>query len=934
MSEEVEALGKFVFAEDSQVNISSPTLGVSVDSRDNLEYADLKAYVTHWAVEIEEISNIDQTVKWGRELVHNLYVYRCCSAALQEVKTSDDSATAQFYTYKYEILLPEIQKLQDIMIFVRKSKALFIDTLLKHKDSDKRISEGLVLKLIEILDILLKLDGLKNSKNCLEIDFLAYQSALSFLQSREPNIVNPIETYELGLFLGHRFSIINTFKVELLPVEGIAHMLQHIMTICIEFIESSRYILPEEKFCFIRVAPLLLFFVDVFDDPKRSLAKTKELNAGVVQKIIRKWPVVPLCGDTFIPTADVLKDSPSFRAFPDFLAPPAKIPAYDLVSYSSEARNDHNHFVSTFKDAMINLKELQRRKLEISWDFSKELFRMTTRGFKLLSDWTAAILGQVAYKYANPNKEDLTFFVLIDTTDFAANDGRDETEDGEGNNENKPSDNEKKVTVQQPSSSSTSSAGGSSFMKSIEPDRSTIGYERAVKYNYKSSERFAIVEFMGFIQGVSSLMREYSETLIPVLNRCMHHDIQEFVQVHLRDTIRKLIKGKKKKEPIIDDMTELLNIVVDWKSGAPLNDPVLIGKKDVTPPVLPDRAVPPSQTQTELLRACLWGFLPHRGGNKDSKAFNARQLKLFEEVFYDSYIYKYMIDFMGTMSHVTNLGDLWFREYHLEISGNTQFSIELSLPWILTNHVLEYAPKINPVMTEFLLNPLAIYNEASARALHTYKKQYLYDEVEAEVNLAFDQLIFKLCSAIYTTFKIQSSSIMLDKTLAANLENMNPVKYVKYCVQSNRYGTLLNQRHFQLLGRSIDLNRLVSQRMNNYIRENLNYAITRFEASDLTTILALDHLLNNCRLTHILLSKHLQHLDSFESILSETNESTSMVSFHGRLILHVLFDMMGNISANYVYNAITERFFRSEYLMQPPLPRVSMPKKQRAILVR
>jgi hypothetical protein len=41
---------------------------------------------------------------------------------------------------------------------------------------------------------------------------------------------------------------------------------------------------------------------------------------------------------------------------------------------------------------------------------------------------------------------------------------------------------------------------------------------------------------------------------------------------------------------------------------------------------------------------------------------------------------------------------------------------------------------------------------------------------------------------------------------------------------------------------------------------------------------------------HSLLSEHLE-LDSFEDMLNEVNESTSLVSFHGRVILHVLISL-------------------------------------------
>ena len=52
----------------------------------------------------------------------------------------------------------------------------------------------------------------------------------------------------------------------------------------------------------------------------------------------------------------------------------------------------------------------------------------------------------------------------------------------------------------------------------------------------------------------------------------------------------------------------------------------------------------------------------------------------------------------------------------------------------------------------------------------------------------------------------------------------------------NRYITLLRQRHVQLLGRSIDLNRLICQRINSSMQKSLELAISRFEAGDITGI--------------------------------------------------------------------------------------------------
>ena len=54
--------------------------------------------------------------------------------------------------------------------------------------------------------------------------------------------------------------------------------------------------------------------------------------------------------------------------------------------------------------------------------------------------------------------------------------------------------------------------------------------------------------------------------------------------------------------------------------------------------------------------------------------------------------------------------------------------------------------------------------------------------------------------------------------------------------------TLLRQRHVQLLGRSIDLNRLVCQRINHSLHKSLDLAIARFEANDVTGVVELEAL--------------------------------------------------------------------------------------------
>ena len=55
--------------------------------------------------------------------------------------------------------------------------------------------------------------------------------------------------------------------------------------------------------------------------------------------------------------------------------------------------------------------------------------------------------------------------------------------------------------------------------------------------------------------------------------------------------------------------------------------------------------------------------------------------------------------------------------------------------------------------------------------------------------------------------------------------------------KANKYETLLKQRHVQLLGRSIDLNRLITQRVQFALHRSVDLAIGKFESGDLTGIM-------------------------------------------------------------------------------------------------
>ena len=109
----------------------------------------------------------------------------------------------------------------------------------------------------------------------------------------------------------------------------------------------------------------------------------------------------------------------------------------------------------------------------------------------------------------------------------------------------------------------------------------------------------------------------------------------------------------------------------------------------------------------------------------------------------------------------------------------------------------------------YILYPMDLYSDSAHYALHHFKQQFLYDEIEAEVNLCFDQLVYKLSEHIFAYFKQKAAryiyimqlkrclffccSVILDKRFRSEFPSNNFPH-----PPPNRYETLLKQKHVQV----------------------------------------------------------------------------------------------------------------------------------------
>ncbi|XP_077783691.1 cytoplasmic FMR1-interacting protein 1 isoform X3 [Podarcis muralis] len=324
-----------------------------------------------------------------------------------------------------------------------------------------------------------------------------------------------------------------------------------------------------------------------------------------------------------------------------------------------------------------------------------------------------------------------------------------------------------------------------------------------------------------------------------------------------------------------------------------------------------------------MVRTMLESLIADKSGSKKTlrSSLEGPTILDIEKFHRESFFYTHLINFSETLQQCCDLSQLWFREFFLELTmgRRIQFPIEMSMPWILTDHILETK---EASMMEYVLYSLDLYNDSAHYALTKFKKQFLYDEIEAEVNLCFDQFVYKLADQIFGYYKVMAGSLLLDKRLRSECKNQGATIPL---LTSNRYNTLLKQRHVQLLGRSIDLNRLITQRISAAMYKSMELAIGRFESEDLTSIVELDGLVEINKLTHKLLSRYMT-LDSFDAMFREANHNVSAP--YGRITLHVFWELNYDFLPNYCYNGSTNRFVRTVLPFSQEFQRDKQPNAQ------
>ncbi|XP_055332237.1 cytoplasmic FMR1-interacting protein-like [Paramacrobiotus metropolitanus] len=853
---------------DNQPCIEGMQTSITYQCNFGTNFEDRGAFITGQAKYIEEATvhaSLNELLEQGHEHAVTLYTWRCCSRAIPQPKSNEQPDRGEIYEKTVEVLQPEVTKLLSLMYFQQTAIERFCGEVKRLCHAEKRkdfVSEAYLLTLGKLINMFAVLDELKNMKSSVKNDYSTYRRAAQFLKVMQDSQALQ-ESQNLSMFLATQNRIRLSLKENLEKIEGYDELLMDIINICLYMYEAKMYLFPSEKHMLVKVMGFGLYLIDGPQANIYKLDQKKRLNLSKFDRIFKNLEVVPLFGDMQIAPFQYLGSKhPSGTTNFDASKWPLSSstnpgPQCNFLEAIPQIREAHLGFVSELarhrNQFSVFQPEADRTDVE-----NREMTDLALRGLQLISTWTAHVVELYSWKLLHPTDPH--------------------------QNKDCPAESEE--------------------------------YERATRYNYSMDEKFALIEVISMIKSLQMLMGKMEVIFSEAIRRNVYAELQDFVQVTLREPLRKTVKHKK--DVVKTIITSVRETCADWVNGyEPQDDPAAKGKKDsdgkFTDIKVAKRAIPPSSTQLYMVRTMLESLISDKSSGKRTlrKDIEGPYLMAIDAFHKQSFFWPYLLNFNESLHEVAaDLSQLWYREFYLEMTmgKRIQFPIEMSVPWILTEHILKTK---DPSAMECLLYPMDLYNDSAQYALTKFKKQFLYDEVEAEVNLCFDQFVYKLSEQIFAYYKHLASSIFLDKRFRTELAADGPKILSLDFPMANRYETLMRQRHIQLLGRWIDLNHLVTQRINVAMLKSLDVALARFESGDITGIVEMDALLEVNRLTHKFLSEFLA-LDDFDDMLREANHNISAP--YGRITLHVFWELIYDFLPNHCYNAATNRFVKTKHL--------------------
>ncbi|KAJ3024741.1 UNVERIFIED_CONTAM: Cytoplasmic FMR1-interacting protein 2 [Siphonaria sp. JEL0065] len=260
-------------------------------------------------------------------------------------------------------------------------------------------------------------------------------------------------------------------------------------------------------------------------------------------------------------------------------------------------------------------------------------------------------------------------------------------------------------------------------------------YELAIRCNYSDEDKKALIKALAIAKDTSTRLH-LTTVQISILKKHIHYETQRFLLINCTEYISSCQKRKRS----IVGVLGLLNGICADKSipncesilhkfdESIFSDFVFNGACGAT-------TISQLKALSVILEFCSSDKSKGmKGGFLKDKDLKETQVMEIREVLRKIQSWVQVLDLYDNVGSknvgLAPLSNLWFKEFYLEVSQQVQFPVNTSLPWILTEYILE----INePDLLQLVLYPFEIYSSASGRILQEFKCRYIHDELTAEV---------------------------------------------------------------------------------------------------------------------------------------------------------------------------------------------------------
>ncbi|KAF0991331.1 hypothetical protein HZS_2238, partial [Henneguya salminicola] len=818
------------------------------------DYPAFSIGMSRFLEESDMIKRINVIAREGSEVYCSLlYTWRSISRALP-ILSDDDPRKMDFY--KDVILLMEkaIEPLFDFFKYTKNSHTELVDivaTACKQDCLCEGLSDGILTAIGRLIDVLSVLDCLKNAKTSVKNDLSAYKRYIALLKAKSGDVEYLQMINNLTIYLAQPYTIMDALKKSLENIPESTLLIAQVIANCCNLFENQVYFSPTERFGILRTILAGLYLIS---GDKNAIAKLDQFKAPLskVDRIIRSYPSLGLTGDMHIHTAHMLKRLNFNFAWSllDVNFTSKQASQFNIISYFDVFENEHIAIISDFS-IKLNSSGIRARNIgidDISSAAATDIYNFTIKALKLIGKWDNTLQEVFFYKLSHPADRSAVTEENADAID---------------------------------------------------------NYSLATKYNYNHAEKSAISRIIFFIKSTCEILRQSEDLLTAAINKHIYNVFQEFAHGLMVD-IQK--KSSKCKNQLFKMVIQCINLISTDKVFAAENLKQKKGEKSYT---LHSKSVPPLSSQLYMARTMLDALLTMKESKKyiDSTTLQQAHAFIAESAFFPA-----MINFHKTLLECGQMNIFWFKEFYIEIAAGkcVQYSVDESYPGIMTNHLSE-SNESN--FYEFILYIQGIYNDAADYVLQNFKRTYLYDEIDAEGSLVIEKGCYHLSEKIYSAIRAEAFSVLVDKSLKNNIlkrltdidKSLITESTIIYQT-AQHYSNLCQQRTIQFLGRKIDFNALLSQRLFVLFKKSIDACISYFEASPLENIVLISALIDVYELTHSLLRRNFD-LPDFTTILNEANGK--IPGYVPRITNQVIISLLNDVVPNYSYCCQTERLIKS-----------------------